>query len=222
MKTPLLIVSLLAAAAAGFAGGVYFQQSLERPASTPPASPAAVPAGRSKATTKFLILKPTVSIPGDKVDRPETNWLEVQLRTLTSQVILQRVVQQENLAQCWRTDEHTATSKLKRMIEVEVEGGTKVVSVTVFGENGENLAKLANAIRKGYEEYRVELEQQRIALLSREEEAKIKAQEAEVDHARATMTELAKKHNSRPLSSAASPARRSTPALSIQPQPNVT
>jgi hypothetical protein len=197
MKTPLLVVSLLTAAAAGFIGGMYYQQSLEHPVprAVEETAAAAKPAEKHRARTKFQVLSTsTPPIFAAETPSQDLQWLERQRKILESDAVRLLVVKQQNLALRWGVDENAAASRLQRMTEVSVDNGTDILSVAVWANDPQEAAALANATRTAYEEYRLEMERERFARLAKTVTTQIKAQEEEVERRRAEMEELAKKH----------------------------
>jgi hypothetical protein len=196
MKAPVLVLSLVAAAAAGFVGGMMFQTPKDATEAKNLAAPVtpAKPAGRFHATTRFRVVKPHRDVFGEEKPKPERDsvWLQTQIEILRSREILLRVVRAERLDEKWKMlFADRAAEKLAGMLAIELEPGTDIVSVTAYGDNLTDIANFANSVRTAYEECCIGQHEDAIRRLGQSAEAMIKRQEAEVGKARLKLEEIA-------------------------------
>ncbi len=148
--------------------------------------------GKYRATTKFQVLLSSAPFLCG-LEIPSGYQLEFEIKTMESNEVRQRVVNQENLGRLWRLRPQEAVDRLSRMTEIIVGPDTCIVSVSVFGDEPNLVAPLANAIRKAYEEVRAEIETARIRKASERLTEEIKKQEKEVERARMDMIDWQKK-----------------------------
>jgi uncharacterized protein involved in exopolysaccharide biosynthesis len=165
------------------AGALYYQKLTAR--------------GKYHATTKFQILQepPAVfSAVPHTLKGGGGNWMDEQIVLISSPTVLTRVVKLLNLDAEWHMTPEKALERVQKRVEVTGDRGTKIVSVTGWGNSPESAADLANSVRKMYEEVRTEAEQDRFRRLTENVEAKIRQQKKTVEAAKAQMEALQKKH----------------------------
>lgn len=122
------------------------------------------------------------------------NWLDTQVKTITSRDTLLRVVRTLNLQSAWSLSDDDAAARLERMIELEQERGTEIVSIIAWSTNATEAANLANEVRKAYEERRKGVEEERSRRQTENMQAQITRQNEAVDKARAHMMKIMETH----------------------------
>lgn len=154
--------------------------------------------GRYNSTTKFRILQRSVpdlfsTVPADG-KKTEGNWLDNQIKLLSSPTILTRVVKVLNLDTEWEMTPEMALARVQERVEVAVERSSDIISVTAGGDSRASAAALANTVRKEYDEMRREMERERFRRLTETVEAQIKLQADLVEKNRVEKEALQKKH----------------------------
>lgn len=123
------------------------------------------------------------------------NWLETQIKSITSPDNMLRVVKNLKLDEAWGMDPTAAAERLGSMTEVEQERGTEIVTIKVRSSDTAESANCARAIAEAYEQWRTEAEKDRITRLADTLQSQIKSQDEEVERTRQEMNDLAKKHS---------------------------
>lgn len=103
-------------------------------------------------------------------DRPATNYdpyfIQTQFEVMRSQLVLQPVIEKLNLNNQWgkkynagETLKSAETEQiLKGRLSLQPVRNTKLVSITVYGDDKMEAAQIANAIADSYKEYRSKLQ----------------------------------------------------------------
>jgi capsular exopolysaccharide synthesis family protein len=95
-------------------------------------------------------------------------FIQTEFKIMQSEIVLGKVIQALDLNNVWgkkyyrgetlKTDE--TVRLLKQRINLSPERNTKLINITVYSEDKDDAAKLANAIAKAYQNYRLDLHRQ--------------------------------------------------------------
>src|SRR5476651_1277283 len=97
-------------------------------------------------------------------DRPyDPFFLQTTFEIIQSQVVLSNVISSLNLNETWgkkyyngETLKTTETMELlKNRIHLDTVRNTKLIAITVYSDDKNEAAQLANAVAKGYKDYRI-------------------------------------------------------------------
>jgi uncharacterized protein involved in exopolysaccharide biosynthesis len=129
-------------------------------------------------------------------------FIQTTFQVMQSQIILSNVVAQLNLNASWGRRYYggqtlkTAESAgiLKRRMDLKPVRDTKLISITVFSDEKNEAAQLANAIAKSYADYRANAQQQRIAAGLRVLEQESKNEGDKIEQLQADKDALAQKY----------------------------
>jgi uncharacterized protein involved in exopolysaccharide biosynthesis len=149
--------------------------------------------GRFKATTRFTIQEFHLpELPGSGPSGVfELLRQESHIKGIASRENLRRVVKRLKLDQAWGVTPYQAAESLEGQIDVALEAGTEVVTVTAWGNNRLGVAHLANAVREVFKERLIE---ERFRRMVQYVDAQIDRQTEVVDKARLQMLELQRKY----------------------------
>lgn len=154
------------------------------------------------ARTKFQILPG--SAPNILTDGPPgiakeggESWLDGEVALISSREILTRVEKGLNLGSAWHVSPDEAVTRLEKQVTVTLDNGTENVTVAVSSDSPDSAADIANSIRTTYVQIRNEKEQEQMVRLAKDIEARLQAQQKEVDAAKAEMEAQRKKHGIR-------------------------
>jgi polysaccharide biosynthesis transport protein len=98
-------------------------------------------------------------------------FMETELKTIQGQTVLSQVVQDLNLDQLWgkkiSPDDqplkmNDAVDYLRRLISLEADRNTKLIDITVYNEDKNLAASIANAIAEDYLKYRLDQHQKQM------------------------------------------------------------
>ena len=112
------------------------------------------------------------------------HWIDLQVKSMTADVVLDQVVTELNLAEDWGITPAAAAEKLRGMTTVSRQEETDIVAITVRHSDSSKAADLANAVREAYVARRESVETERLRRLIANTEAQIAAQLAKVEAAR--------------------------------------
>ena len=143
---------------------------------------------------------PTLNGGAGSVAPYDPYFMETELKVMQGDVVLSRVVDALNLDQVWGKKYNPDGQPLKtadtmdflrHYIGLDADRNTKLIDVTVYNEDKDMAAKIANALVDAYLGYRLEQHKQRMAggikVLSDkydEEEAEIEYEQSNVDYMR--------------------------------------
>ena len=81
-------------------------------------------------------------------------WLDAQVRVLSSRELLRSVVYRLSLDQYWRMSADAAIDRLKRHLSFELEWRSGTVTMFGWGDKLDDYLEITDAVRDTYEEYR--------------------------------------------------------------------
>ena len=123
--------------------------------------------------------------------------LETEFRAVTSPELLRRVAEERNLARLWNfgTDSYAAAERLEKMLEPNIDRGTRLITLEVYAPKPQEAADLANAIGDSYMRMREEelnraAEKRSITLAT-----EIDGQQRRVDEKRGRMLQVMRQYN---------------------------
>ncbi len=98
-------------------------------------------------------------------------WIEKELKLISDEATMLRVVRKLNLARTWKFngDESTAMTRLSRMVETSEDRSTDIFAIEVYSPEAEEAVMLANAIAEAFEDRRKEIEIERQQEVERQE-----------------------------------------------------
>ena len=82
------------------------------------------------------------------------HWIEKELKLITDEATMLRVVRKLNLARTWKLngDESAAMTRLSRMVETSEDRSTDIFAIEVYSPEAEEAVMLANAIADAFED----------------------------------------------------------------------
>jgi hypothetical protein len=156
-----------------------------------PFSMGSQPLGHS-ATTLFKVLISSApdmfDVSKKEAETRSVTWMDAQVKAITAEVVLDRVVKELNLAEDWGVTSAGATAKLRSITKVSHQEETDVFAVTVRYSDSSKAAEMANAVREAYVACRESVETERVRRLVANVEAQIASLQAKVDSAGPPMT----------------------------------
>src|SRR5262249_22826283 len=166
MKRALAIFFVLLAVVCGFAIHNLYQQQespeayakgRKRPnyqyeEKPNPASVGDTRSAPATARTRFRILQSTApdifgSQTEDQKREANANWLQTQVKRISSPDVLIKAVKRLNLEAEWKQTAEQAIARVQENMKVELAEGTNVVSLTVRDFSKTECASIANAMR---------------------------------------------------------------------------
>jgi capsular exopolysaccharide synthesis family protein len=157
------------------------------------------------STARIVVESTSADIPGIGDERAAGNsvydpyFLQTTFEIIQSQVVLSNVISSMNLNELWGKNYNngmplktTETMDiLKQRISLNTIRNTKYITITVYSDDKNEAANLANAVAESYKNYRLGLERERadnaVKALEKQyqdEEDEIKAEQAKVDDLR--------------------------------------
>lgn len=126
--------------------------------------------------------KATIKIERDSTDVPSVNgqpslsgiydpyFIQTEFEVIRSQVILDKVVDKLNLNEVWHQKHNTpglyktfeSRQILGSMIELHPQRNTSLIDITVFSDDKDEAAKIANTVADVYQQYRYDVRQKLI------------------------------------------------------------
>lgn len=182
----------LVIAALSFTGGMRFRDFHLKPR----AAQEAKERGSFQARTRFIIYEPNAPTDAGIVvtDTFKQPWLQTQSGVILSHEVLLLAANRLNLEKLWNTSAQDAAKRMESRIEVALETGTNIATVTAWGNDDAEAADLANGVREAYKLYQNEKDRELIRRHTEFVEGHLKQQLGEVDSARLAAMDIQKKY----------------------------
>ncbi len=158
--------------------------------------------------------KATIKIERDSTDVPSVNgqppvsgiydpyFIQTEFEVIRSQVILDKVIEKLNLNDAWHQKHNTpglyktfeSRQILSGMIELHPQRNTSLIDISVFSDDKDEAAKIANSVADVYQQYRYDVRQKLITGGIKAFEEELEAQDVKVREAETNVDELREKY----------------------------